>query len=370
MATKRKRRIIPKPTEPIWDSSDKFTDDTHQLSFILNWYNYNYTSKHSRKFIHEYLDNNCTQNVSDNVKAVKDSMLPSSLGWACRIYSQNTKNSPPSVSKFINYKINQLSVLGHIVRQDKEKNKKPKSEVTIQERMEIQLSQYLAFIENLIDNFLDNNCSSNVSILKWLRQIEAKSIQAKRISEQYINLRDELRSASKGLDSQLVEGYSFLSKAELKRFVKFLEKIVYESKEYSEEAKDLRKRRTVKAKSPTEIVSKLKYQKEFDTLGLKSVPPSKIIGSTQIWTYNTKYKILTVYYSEDDSGLTVNGTTIKNINSELSRSKRLRKPDTILNGFEASGKVGLRSLMDTISTKDIKVSGRTGDHTIILKCLK
>jgi hypothetical protein len=49
------------------------------------------------------------------------------------------------------------------------------------------------------------------------------------------------------------------------------------------------------------MVAKMKFMREFAELNLKSVSPTGIIGSSEVWFYNTKYRSFGVYRS-------VNGT--------------------------------------------------------------
>ena len=65
--------------------------------------------------------------------------------------------------------------------------------------------------------------------------------------------------------------------------------------------------------------------------------------------------------------MSVKGTTLIGFDEESSIQKTLRKPEEQLKLFKNSGKVKLRTFMETIATTDTKLNGRINADTIILK---
>jgi predicted ATPase with chaperone activity len=115
------------------------------------------------------------------------------------------------------------------------------------------------------------------------------------------------------------------------------------------------------------IVAKLKYMKTNEPLKLVSVNPTDIIGSTELWVYNTKSRKLGKYVAAEYQTLSVKGTSIINFNENLSICKTLRKPEEKLKEFKAAGKVQLRKFLDDINATDTKMNGRLNEETILLK---
>jgi hypothetical protein len=94
------------------------------------------------------------------------------------------------------------------------------------------------------------------------------------------------------------------------------------------------------------------------------VDPVKIVGAIQLWIYNTKTRKLGVYNAEDESGLKMKGTTIKNYVENTSVSKTLRKPDVTLPIVTDGSKIALRKVMEGIRAKPSKLNGRINKDTL------
>jgi hypothetical protein len=138
----------------------------------------------------------------------------------------------------------------------------------------------------------------------------------------------------------------------------------------NKKAVKIRKPREKKAKSAVDLVKNLKYQKEEPSLKIVSVHPAEIVGCTQLWTYNTKYKKLSRYDSVGPAGIQVKGTTLIGYDVETSASKGLRKPEASIQALLGAGKVSLRKFMDEIKTVESKPNGRINQDTILLKVIK
>jgi hypothetical protein len=131
-----------------------------------------------------------------------------------------------------------------------------------------------------------------------------------------------------------------------------------------------RKPRKRKVKSPDELVSKIKYCKDFAELKLVSVKPTDIIGAMQLWVYNTKNRKLGCYHAEDAGGLSVKGSTILNFNETKSVQKTLRKPAEMLPEVLKGGKVFLRNVIESIRAVESGLTGRLNDDIILLRTIK
>jgi len=188
---------------------------------------------------------------------------------------------------------------------------------------------------------------------------------AKRIGDLMIPLVDELREAQAGKDEQLVEGYAYLSTRELKKFIEYVDEMIADCMQQVQTAKANRIPRKHKPKPASVQTAKIKYLSEFPELGLKSVHPTAIIGSTEIWYYNTKYKVLGVFKGENGSTLAVKGTSIIGFDVQESVCMRLRKPADFFKGLSLN-KRALNTAMKTLKTKPSPARGRLTEDCIIL----
>jgi hypothetical protein len=237
---------------------------------------------------------------------------------------------------------------------------KATSAVDIQQRMEERAYELAGEIEGAIDEFITN--ATDFSTKSFLLSNEVSAPIAKRVGELFLPRVEEIREVISGTDAQLVEGYSNFTKRELKKYLTFLESIVADCEQQVVSAKASRKPRARKPKSPTQLVAKMKYLQEFENL--KSIKPTEIIASKEVWIYNTKYRRLFRYVAADASGLSVKGTTLLNYSTSESVGKTLRKPEEVFQNFT---KKWLNDSLKKLKTKDIAVNGRVNEDCIILK---
>ena len=138
----------------------------------------------------------------------------------------------------------------------------------------------------------------------------------------------------------------------------------------NKKATKIRKPREKKVKSAVDQVSKMKFQKEFPPLKIVSVNPAEMIGASQVWTYNTKYKKLTRYDAAGPKGIQVKGTTLIGYDEEKSLTKSVRKPEVTIQQLLSAGKVALRNILTDLKTNETKPNGRINTDTIILRVIK
>lgn len=220
-------------------------------------------------------------------------------------------------------------------------------------------------IDYAIDKFVKTK-SSEFNIKAHLLSNNVSGAVAKRIAEYYKSTLDEVEEAIKGEDEQLVEGYSFFTKTELKKFRDFIQGIIDGCAQQQVTAK---KPRVVKAKPPAVIVKKLKYMRELVELNLKSIDPANIVGADQLWVYNTKNRKLINYTSADGETLSVKGTTIINYDIGRSDSKTLRKPEEFFKTTEI-GKRSLNFAIKQIKAKSAQPNGRINGDMILIGAFK
>jgi hypothetical protein len=162
----------------------------------------------------------------------------------------------------------------------------------------------------------------------------------------------------------LVEGYSNFTKPQLKRYLALLQSIV----DGCEQAKKIvRKPRVRKAKPAGEIVKRMKFKKEDTELGIKSVTAASIVGATELWVYNTKYRKLQVYKAVEGSSLTVKGTSVLNYDTALSSSKTLRKPKEQLTPMLTMTKRPMAAAYKAIKCKEATPNGRINEECILFR---
>jgi hypothetical protein len=136
---------------------------------------------------------------------------------------------------------------------------------------------------------------------------------------------------------------------------------------YGNVTKKVRKPSKPRTISMDKKLKNFKYQKENNDYKIASINPEKIIGAQELWTFNTKYKIVTVFRAIDRGGLQVKGTSIINYDEKTSISKGTgRKPEIVLDKIQNSGKIVLRKLMEELKA-DKALQARINENTVLMK---
>ena len=240
----------------------------------------------------------------------------------------------------------------------------PSNVISIQQRMEDKAHDVAGEIEGAIDDFVLAGCKGEFSAKNYLMANQVAGPIAKRVGDLFVSTSKELHEALAGDDEQLVEGYSNFTKRELKRFAEFVDGIIADCNQMVQTAKANRAPRKRKEVPAAKQVARMKYLREFAELSLKSINPANIIGSSEVWFYNTKYRRVGVYRAEGTT-LAVKGTTIIGFDIKESKAFTLRKPEEFFKGLSL-GKRALTAKMKTLTTKPSAPNGRINEETILI----
>ena len=244
-----------------------------------------------------------------------------------------------------------------------------KTGISIQEKITNKVNKLIGDLECQIDLFIENG-KNDFDAKIWFRNNVIKAPIAKKIVDYYKPLYDEVYDAYQGKDDQLNEYYDNWKKSALKKYMEFIKSIISAASVNVEIAKVTRKPRKKKVKPASQIVKKVSYKQEDKEYNVKSIDPKDIIGSQQLWTFNTKYRTLSVFNSMSATGLSVKGTTIQGFDEKTSLTKKLRKPEQYISSVTSGGKITLRKLMESIKGKDKTAKGRLNSDTVILRAIK
>ena len=242
---------------------------------------------------------------------------------------------------------------------------------SIQERVRDAAYGMTEELETAIESFQNDPENFNPKEFKVLNLLKGKGVKAAHariIKDFYSRDLVELEELASGkADEQLREGYSHLSKKQVKSLIAFYQEIASACDMLAQEAKVNRAPRAKKSVPKEKIVAKLKYMKTNEPLKLVSINPTDIIGASELWIFNTKTRKLGKYVAAEFNTLNVKGTTITNFNEFTSIQKTIRKPEEKLKEFKAAGKVQLRKFLEDINATDTKMNGRINEETILLK---
>jgi len=242
---------------------------------------------------------------------------------------------------------------------------------TIQERVKESAYKMTEELEDAIEGFQtdpENFDPKAFKILNLLKGKEVKAAHARLIKTLYSRDLAELEELASGkADEQLKEGYSHRTKKQIRNLIAFYQEIMSACDMLAQEAKVNRKPRKTKVVPKDKLVAKLKYMKSNEPLKLVSINPADIIGSKELWVFNTKTRKLGKYIAAEFNDLGVKGTTITGFDEFKSVQKTVRKPEDKLKEFKSAGKVQLRKFLEDINATDTKMNGRINEDTVLLK---
>jgi len=240
---------------------------------------------------------------------------------------------------------------------------------TIQDRLRDKAHEVAGEVEGWLDDFiLDRKQPAKTveDFTNLFKTFDLKAPHARHMRLIFERRAAEIVEAVDGKNKDLNEGYSYMTKPELKKLDLFYKNLLKAADMMQEIAKVERAPRKKKPVSHDKLVSKIRYKKDDNQLGIVSLHPVQIIGAREVWVYNTKTRKLGQYKAADERGLTVKGASLLNYSSD-SAEKTVRKPVETLADFKKASKVKLRTFMKELTTVDIPCAGKLNEHHVILR---
>jgi hypothetical protein len=365
---------------PKWDGQE--TWETNQfLKFFKESMDYYRLEKSAKELKPEVINwmsrNGYTKDQIKQFKDTKDYRCNTTTG---SIAANLNRGMPPVRADFNNGK-NTALWLGEQISQILEAGKndyepevvddKPTAPVvSIQDRLREASYAMTEELEDALEEFHKDHEAFNpkaFKVLNLLKGRQAKAAHARIIRDLYQPQLAEYEEVLEGKCEQLKEGYSHISKKNIKKLIEFYHEITAACNMLMQEAKVNKKPRARKAVPAEKVVAKMKYCKTNEPLKLVSVNPADILGAKELWIFNTKTRKLGKYVAAEYQELGVKGTSITGFDENASVQKTLRKPDEQLKEFKAAGKVALRKFLEDIKAVDIKLNGRINEDTVLLK---
>jgi len=330
------------------------------FSNALNWYNYMASDDQSRDWFFTYAKRSYTKNELALLRKLPKWRISKTLGNVARILLNGNELPKENMDYFDNGVKDLLKLASQIIEED-EGAVAVKAVVDIQARVRDKAQVIITNLEEELDLVMEGKAFSMYTFCQ-ANELNAQILNI--VSDYYRPQYDEIMSN----DEQVQEAFG----KRLKFWINFWQSFFSDIERYVNNKKvtKVRKPREKKAKSAVDLVKNLKYQKEEPSLKIVSVHPTELVGCTQLWTYNTKYKKLSRYDSVGPAGIQVKGTTLIGYDVETSTSKGLRKPEASIQALLGAGKVSLRKLMDEIKTVESKPNGRINQDTILLRVIK
>jgi hypothetical protein len=336
---------------------------TVDLTKALHWYNREKEKKDARAYLRRYASKHLDTSALSVVDAVSDYHIVNSFGWAARVFENGGVLSTKHVDALNTY-IKQLTASQVASEPVIAKSNRP----SVIDLMEEKVKDYIGELEGFLDEFISSgveinlydNLRSNTIPIPYCRYI--RSWLEKKITE--------FSEIAESGDKDVREGYSNIAKRKQTQLGKMLDSWLADLDKYSQFKKANRKVRVKRARPAGVQVAKLKYKKEDEVLGLRSVSPADIVGASQVWIYNCNTKKLAAFRTDSATGIQVKGSSLQNYDPEMCEQKRLRNPSETLATLLTAGKLVLRKLLTNLPNTNIPVSGRISEDCLIVRVLK
>lgn len=365
--------------EPVISEQPNPDKRSSVLGRSFNWYNYFCTNKEAKQFMVDYLTINGDLVTAKKLNRVSDSRIVVTYGWLARTAQRGlvlTDEEKTRLMKEITRLIddNQKSDPEPEVVEAKEQDEETKK-VNIQTVMRERASDISGELQGYLDDYIKDGCKANVDYTsKVVNQLSEKNILPQHISivvEPWTKVKEEMLEVQKGEDEQLVEGYSHLTKIQVRNIIKFVDQIISNINSYVTLKQTTKAKRVRKPISVEKQVSKLKYLRKFvdekAKLNLVSVEPTKLHNSTEAWVYDTAKRKLYHYIADEMSKcLIVKGNTLLGFDAKESEAKILRRPEEQIKQVMGS-KPAARKFFKEIKAVATQPNGRFNANMIILK---
>ena len=337
----------------------------------FTWYHRFYGKKDAKELLSQYLDLNNRPADAKILRKVHENEFLLTLCWLARMQLRGlslTEHEELTLE-------NEITRLLKIVHKPEE----IKAEVEVSTRPNIQdilkekARDAAGELEGLFDEFITSGAPTKHT-LRPMDEVAKKNVMPQHISlltEVWKKKQNEFEELLKGDDKQLVEGYTYLNKTQIKNVIKFIEQVLNDLNSYISVKKAAKAPRARKAVPVEKIVAKLKYLKTFkDTatkIDLISIHPTKLHGASEAWVYDTAKRKLHHYIADDYSkAFTVKGNTLLGFDTSKSEIKTLRKPAEQLKEVMGS-KPAARKYFNDIKAVATTPNGRFNEGMIILK---
>jgi hypothetical protein len=358
------------PTYPSIEEQQAWTDSEYKTQVMrsLNWYAHTQDKKKSAEWLAQFLARNPRRQKTAEAVRRGDIWPGATVGFALRAgrvglaLRFGTLRTLVKQLKQADVGIDTSNVVEEV------KDDKPK--FNIQERMAEKTAEFLGELEGRFDDFTAE-LKGEPKLVELMTQMNVPAVQVKTVQE-FINKKiSEFESINASNDPQVLEAYKHLGKRQITAMIKWWTQALTDANSYNVVKKAAKAPRKKKAVLPEKVVAKLKYQKEFKELTLKSVEPTAILTAQELWVFNTKTRKLGIYIADQYAGtLTVKNSSILGFDAAASVQKTLRKPKEQLKEFTANGKPAAKKWFKGIKATEIKLNGRISTDIILLKVYK
>ena len=340
----------PEPTK-----SKKFS-----MADALNWYARAKSCEDAMKYLVEWaMENEYKDWQIKKLKKCPKYFIPNAYGWIARMDMNGIPMKHKELSRmqaWIKRGIDQSDYIADLKEQE-EKTKEPSTKKSfatlIKEGIDEKASNIMSEIDGWVDDFIDDGFKGEYDLFTFLEQSNAKPKHVEIVTDRLGIYMAEFYLVQEGLDKDFCEAYAHLSKKQIIALLNFHENLKTQAEQYVKIHKSKKgPRKGTKYKNIGKLVEQLEV---IDIDDAKSIDKVKIIGAKEVWAVTPKGDIKR-FLSESVSGLSISGSTLKNVTSQEWYKAPLRSNSDkevfrklLLKGVT---KTGLKSVLKKFKTVD------------------
>jgi hypothetical protein len=341
------------------------------LSNAFTWYNCFYGKKDAKELMCQYLELSDRTTESKIMRKVADSEFINTYGWLARMKLRGLELNESENTKFENEVSRLLKALHkpEVVETSSEVVEAP-NRPNIQDILREKAKDAAGELEAVFDEFVTEGKTKSKT-MDVVAKFNVMPQHIGLIADIWKRKQTEFADLQEGKDKQLIEGYSHLTKIQVRNIVKFIEQVLTDLNAYISVKKASKAPRQRKAVPVEKIVATLKYLKTFKDVAAKldlvSISPVKLHGASEAWVYDTAKRKLHHYIADEYSkSFTVKGSTLLGFDTTKSEVKTLRKPGEQVKEIMGS-KPAARKYFNDIKAVATTPNGRFNKGMIILK---
>lgn len=354
-------------TEPVWADGYEPVDYQREYGNALNWYNYITDAKDCRAFLVDWFKTD--KQKLKALSQVPDKFLPRTYANTARIAMRGFPVSEVHKNR-IWEKVEEV-VNKRLKSDEDEPTTAPV--VKVAKPVKLASSFIVSDVNDEIENLIIGEDPKNMGqILMPYKMTDKQYAEcAEKLQpllaefSEVLELRRTDRKTLTEEQKEFIDSYPFSGITLIKKIVQLIEGYINDLKK-SYVSKQVAKVRKKKPKDKTKLVKGIKFLAEDPKFG-KSVEPVNLLNCSEVWTFDTKTRKLSKYYSPVGGGITVKGASLIGYEESMSSCKLLRKPEDQVPAFNALKKNDLTKWYSSVKSKTANVRPRLTATTLILK---
>jgi hypothetical protein len=356
--------------EPIWVNDYTPTDYQSEYGKALSWYNLIADQKDCREFLVDWFKGDATKLKA--LSQISDRMLPRTYANSARIAMRGFPLNDEHKARIWEKVEERVSKKTVLIEDD---TTAPEPVVKVVKKPLVAATFIVSDVDDEIEKLINGEDTRTVSQILIPYRLTDKNYldcveKIQPILAEFAELVEVRRLPKNQLtddQEQLLESYAHLtSMKSVKDIVKMLETYISDLKK-SYVSKQVAKVRKKKPKDKSKLVQNLKFLKDDTALGVTSVEPINLLNCSEVWTFDTKTRKISKYFSPVSGSITVKGASLVGFDENFSNSRLLRKPETQVKEFSELKKNDLTKWYSAVKSKSGPVRARLTPTTLILK---